>query len=530
MKKLSIFAAVAATITLAAIYQPHRAWAGAVQWDKLCKDAQAAANNKDYDRAIELYKEALAEAESSNLEEGLQAKTVNDLALVYDQQGKPEQAEAYLKDAIAIKEKKFGPNCAEMAPNLNNLARHYIKQGKPELALEQLERSRSIIEAKKGPESSDLAPVLNMQAKIYTETHNYGQAEQALRRTVALTKAMNSRSAQIVALNNLATVLRNQGKTQEAEEILKQSGEVTDQSVAAGDANAAHNKAASLTKLAAAKREQGKFEEAEPLLKEAETMLGKEYTSSKTSEAAAAYIIGIDNLAMVYRELGNYPFAEAQYANAIEIEKQSGGDPIRLGHRRTNLAEVYMIEGKYAEAEKILLDVVSSYEKVQGTEGRDVAVALSNLQECYRQQGKFAEAQKDLVRAYDIKKKSFGDNSPELASTAEDLGLLLQQSSKAGEAETYFKETIKIRDNGKDSPELANALNNLARIYKDEGKYTEAEALYKRTLAMREKILGPQDPAIAVVLRNYASVLKELNRLDEAKALNKRARLIEDAN
>ena len=107
---------------------------------------------------------------------------------------------------------------------------------------------------------------------------------------------------------------------------------------------------------------------------------------------------------------------------------------------------------------------------------------------------------------------------------------MLQQSSKAGEAETYFKETIKIRDNGKDSPELANALNNLARIYKDEGKYTEAEALYKRTLAMREKILGPQDPAIAVVLRNYASVLKELNRLDEAKALNKRARLIEDAN
>ena len=149
MKKLSIFAAVAATITLAAIYQPHRAWAGAVQWDKLCKDAQAAANNKDYDRAIELYKEALAEAESSNLEEGLQAKTVNDLALVYDQQGKPEQAEAYLKDAIAIKEKKFGPDCAEMAPNLNNLARHYIKQGKPELALEQLERSRSIIEAKR---------------------------------------------------------------------------------------------------------------------------------------------------------------------------------------------------------------------------------------------------------------------------------------------------------------------------------------------------------------------------------------------
>ena len=52
---------------------------------------------------------------------------------------------------------------------------------------------------------------------------------------------------------------------------------------------------------------------------------------------------------------------------------------------------------------------------------------------------------------------------------------------------------------GPSTPTSAPSLNNLAALYRAQGRYAEAEPLYQRSLAIREKALGPDHPDVGAV-------------------------------
>ncbi len=58
------------------------------------------------------------------------AKSLNNLAVLYQIQGKYAQAEPLHKRSLAIREKALGPNHPSVATSLNNLAALYEVQGK----------------------------------------------------------------------------------------------------------------------------------------------------------------------------------------------------------------------------------------------------------------------------------------------------------------------------------------------------------------------------------------------------------------
>ncbi len=58
------------------------------------------------------------------------ATSLNNLAELYDEQGKYAAAEPLYKLALAIQEKGLGPNHSAVATSLNNLAEVYRTQGK----------------------------------------------------------------------------------------------------------------------------------------------------------------------------------------------------------------------------------------------------------------------------------------------------------------------------------------------------------------------------------------------------------------
>ena len=57
------------------------------------------------------------------------ATSLNNLAILYDQQGQYAQAEPLYKRALAVWEKTLGPTHPEVATSLNNLAEFYRTQG-----------------------------------------------------------------------------------------------------------------------------------------------------------------------------------------------------------------------------------------------------------------------------------------------------------------------------------------------------------------------------------------------------------------
>ena len=95
------------------------------------------------------------------------ARSLNNLALLYDAQGRYAEAEPLYKRALAIREKALGPDHPDVAPSLNNLAALYDPQGQYAQAEPLYKRSQEIREKALGPNHPDVATSLNNLAVLY---------------------------------------------------------------------------------------------------------------------------------------------------------------------------------------------------------------------------------------------------------------------------------------------------------------------------------------------------------------------------
>ena len=123
-------------------------------------------------------------------------------------------------------------------------------------------------------------------------------------------------------------------------------------------------------------------------------VLGEEHPDTLTSAA---------NLATTYRALGKYAEAEKIELDVLATRKRVLGEehPDTLASA-ANLASTYHRQGKYAEAEQIQLDVLETRKRVLGEEHLDTLISAANLVSTYRALGKkHAEAEKILLGSTD---------------------------------------------------------------------------------------------------------------------------------
>jgi tetratricopeptide (TPR) repeat protein len=86
---------------------------------------------------------------------------LNNLAIVYKEQGKYADAEGLFKRALAIQEKTRGKDHPDVAATLNNLAVVYLEQGKYADAEGLHKRALAIKEKALGKDHPDVALTLN---------------------------------------------------------------------------------------------------------------------------------------------------------------------------------------------------------------------------------------------------------------------------------------------------------------------------------------------------------------------------------
>lgn len=102
-----------------------------------------------YAKAERMLKLALREAELSGLSDTRVATSLNNLALLYGDQGKYDQAEPLYKRSLAISEKAFGPGHPNVATSLENLAVLLVATGRRAEADRLLKRATAIRSGKK---------------------------------------------------------------------------------------------------------------------------------------------------------------------------------------------------------------------------------------------------------------------------------------------------------------------------------------------------------------------------------------------
>ena len=114
------------------------------------------------------------------------ATSLNNLAALYDAQGKYEEAEPLYQRSLTIREKVLGPEHPDVATSLNNLAALYDAQGKYEEAEPLYQRSLTIREKVLGPEHPDVANSLNNLAALYDAQGKYEEAEPLYQRSLTI--------------------------------------------------------------------------------------------------------------------------------------------------------------------------------------------------------------------------------------------------------------------------------------------------------------------------------------------------------
>lgn len=418
----------------------------------------------------------------------------------------------------------MGSEHIDTAISINNLAVLYLDQGRQAEAEPLLKKSLSVRESIHGPTHPDVANGLNNLAMLYRNQGRYGEAESIFRRVLEIQEeTLGQEHADVaVCLNNLAMVLRDQGRDNEAEPLFKRSLQIKEKEFGPEHPDLAMG----LNNLALLLQSKGRYAEAEPVFERAlaisQTALGAEHPNVGLS---------LNNLAMLYEDLGRYTDAERLFKRSLAIQERAlGGEHPRVAMTLNNIALLYQSQGRYPEAEAHFKRSILQHKKFLGDEHPDVALCINNLAGLYQDQGRYTEAEPLLRRALSLRENAFGLEHPEVVNSLNALATLYLSQGRYAEAERLFKRTLMVRGKvlGSEHRDVAVSLNNLARLYHDQGRYAEAEPLFERSLELHEKTLGPEHADVALILNNLAGLYEDQGRYAKAEPLFERSLALQE--
>lgn len=292
---------------------------------------------QDYKTEQELAIEYLSKAVELQQQLGLEkdlATSLNNLALLYESQGRYSKAEPLFIQTLALRRKYMGEEHPDVATSLHNLALLYESQGKYSEAEPLLLQALMLTRKYMGEEHPDFASSLHNLAGVYRFQGKYSEAERLYIQALELTRKLLGEEHPDFAtsINNLATLYYSQGKYTEAEPLLIQALALRRKLLGKEHLSVA----TSLNNLGMLCESQGKYTEAEPLfiqaLKIKSKLLEKEHPS---------IAISLNNLALFYEYQGRYSEAEPLYIQALDIlERQLGVDHPNTVNVRNNLANL----------------------------------------------------------------------------------------------------------------------------------------------------------------------------------------------
>jgi CHAT domain-containing protein/tetratricopeptide (TPR) repeat protein len=322
---------------------------------------------------------------------------------------------------------------------------------------------------------------------------------------------------QIDQLNSMVVSLYQKGQHEEAIKYTTKSANLTSQIKGKQHPDFA----LSLNNLAELYRSIGDYAAAEPLLKQAM----KIYRVA-LGEQNPDFARSLSNLALLYQSMGDSAAAEPLSKQAMEIRR------VVLGERHpdfatslNNLAALYQSMGDYAGAEPLLKQAMKIYRVALGKRHPLFATSTHNLAALYQSMGDYVAAEELFKQAMEIRRIALGEQHPDLAGSLDDLAALYQSMGDYAAAESLHKQAMEICRValGEQHPDFARSLSNLALLYQSMGDYAAAEPLSKQAMEICRVALGEQHPDFAGSLNNLAMLYDSIGDYAAAEPLSKQA-------
>ena len=223
-------------------------------------------------------------------------------------------------------------------------------------------------------------------------------------------------------------------------------------------------------------------------------------------------------LGRTYFALGLYEQAEAQFARALELDRQVLGpdDPQTLESQQ-HLGRLRRVQGRYEEARTVYEDTLARRRRVLGEHHADTAGAINDLAVVLDRMGS-----PDAEATYRLALERFtalaGPDDPETLRVTGNLGQLLQRIGRYDEAERLLRRSFEGRRRtlGEDHPDTIAISTRLAYTMRHRNAWAEAEALMREALDRSARVLGPEHPGTIWAENGLAQLLGEQGKYDEA--------------
>ncbi len=339
------------------------------------------------------------------------------------------EAEPFLRNALAIREKLLGLESLEVAQTLNLLGVIYLQVDKFAQAESLLQRALTIREKILDQENPKVAESLHDLGMVYYEQGKVLQAESLLQHAIAIREKVLGKEHLETArsLSCLASIYAAQARYSQSELLELQVLAIRTKLLGEEHPEIA----ASLAILSTLKLYLGDFPEAERLARQAlamrEKLLGRDHIYTASS---------LDTLAYSLYQQSKYIQAKSHVQRALRVaEKALGPNHHLISTYLSTLAFILQAQHNTSRAEPLLQRALTIREKAQGQEHYLVANILRNLGNLYARERKYSKAEPLYRRAVKIYEKSFREEPhPTLALILDDYAQLLRQAKRTVEA------------------------------------------------------------------------------------------------
>ena len=226
-------------------------------------------------------------------------------------------------------------------------------------------------------------------------------------------------------------------------------------------------------------------------------------------------------LASVYLNQGKYPEAARLLQSAYDVRVK------RFGEESEPVAEVVQrlarLGNDEEEAIALLRRSLEIREKVHGPDHRAIAETLHDIGINRLTVHRYRDAEGAYRRAIAVMEKLAGEESVEVVEPLNDLGWLLLASDREKEAIPVYQRALAIVEKaGERDDHLADALEHLGYAYRNAERPADAEPLYLRALPIREKLHGPTHILTLSVAGHLKDIYDAQGRKKEAEEMERR--------
>jgi CHAT domain-containing protein len=219
---------------------------------------------------------------------------------------------------------------------------------------------------------------------------------------------------------------------------------------------------------------------------------------------------------------GKYAEAEPLLLETLAIVKAAYGvQHVKYAEQLVTVASMYRIQHADEKAEPLFLESLSIYEKLEQQNDPDYARSLAALADLQLGQARYGDAIALFQKLLALRKDTLGERHPEYAQTLCRLAECYYEQGEYALAEPIYLEAVTTCREvlGERHPDFAQSLSNLALLYIAQGNLARAEPLLFQVIDIRREVVGKEHEDYALALNNLGGFYCAERNYDLAEPL-----------